>query len=249
MDCKTARQMMDFARPRRPELDGADLEALEAHLADCPDCGPLAQVERQMDSRLSQAMRAVPIPENLRARLLTKLEMERKIRNWKRTKRWLAVPAAAAALFLSTWLGWKWLQKPEHIQIEEIAETDYGKTINPRAEQVEDYFRAEKIYTVAPADANYDLLHHYAVANFQGKQVPFLLFTDGRSDVHVYILRSKEWDLTEAAQRAPMVGSNWKAEIRFDSSGDYGYLVIYLGEGEPLKVFPKLKEKDQQSGT
>lgn len=246
MDCKTARQMLDFARPRRPELDSADLEALEVHLADCPECGPLAQVERQLDSRLSQAMRAVTVPDNLRSRLVTKLETERKVRNWKR-QRWLAVPAAAAALLLATWLGWKWLQKPLFLNVAEIADVELEKTFNPGPAVLESYYRARDIVTVAPANANYALLSDYYVHSFEGRRVPKLVFTDGKTSAHILILPTKEFDVAEAARNQPMDGSGWKAEIRFDASGNYGYLVIYLGEGEPLKVFPKQEER--QPGT
>src|SRR5437899_263959 len=126
MDCRTARQLLDFARPRRPELDAAELEELEAHLADCPDCGPLAQAERQIDSRLGQAMRAVSVPEDLRNRLLTRLGSER-TRQTRKRRRWLAVPAAAAALLLVTWIGWKLLEKPLQIDIYRLADEHYGK--------------------------------------------------------------------------------------------------------------------------
>src|SRR5262245_5806711 len=179
MDCKTARQMLDFARPRRPELESVDLEALESHLADCPECGPLAQAERQIDNRISHAMQCVPIPEGLHDRLLTKLETERKSRNWKR-RRWLALPAAAAVLLLATWLGLNWFAKPDRISVEGLADHDYGKVINPRAEMVEDYFRGEGIFTIAPADANYALLSDCYVTSLEGKRVAKLVFTDGK---------------------------------------------------------------------
>ncbi|HEV2947117.1 MAG TPA: hypothetical protein VGX70_07060 [Gemmataceae bacterium] len=237
MDCKTARLMLDFARPRRPELESADLEALESHLADCPECGPLAQTERQIDSRLSRAMLTLPIPEGLRDRLLTKLEAERRSRNWKR-RRWLALPAAAAALLLATWLGLNWFAKPERISVERLVDVDYGKIINPRPEMVEDYFRSEGIFTIAPVNANYALLSDCYVTSLEGRRVAKLVFTDGKNSARVYILPTKHFDVAEAARNQPMDGSGWKAEIRFDPSGKYGYLVIYLGEGEPLKVFP-----------
>jgi hypothetical protein len=243
MDCKTARQMLDFARPRRPELESAELEVLEAHLADCPECGPVAQAERQMDNRLSQAMRSVAIPEDLRGRLLNKLDTQRKIQNWKR-RRWLAIPAAAATLLLATWVGWKWLQKPDHIFVEQVADEVYGKVNNAQPERVDNWFRANGIPTVAPANANYALLSDYYVHSFEGRRVPKLVFTDGKNSAHIYILPTKEFDVAEAARNQSMDGSVWKAEIRFDPSGKYGYLVIYLGE--PLKVFPPT---DRQPGT
>ena len=62
MDCKTARQFLEFTRPPVPELEPGDADALETHLADCPDCGPLARAERGFDYRLGQAMRSVPLP-------------------------------------------------------------------------------------------------------------------------------------------------------------------------------------------
>src|SRR5437899_3052503 len=144
VDCKTARQFLDFARPRRPELDAAELEELEAHLAECPDCGPLAQVERQMDSRLAQAMRSVAVPEGLRGRVLNQLQSERTIQARKR-RRWIAGPAAAAVLLIAVGLGWKLLQKPAPIYVEDAADSLFGLTLNPRPQMVEDYFQAEGI--------------------------------------------------------------------------------------------------------
>jgi hypothetical protein len=227
---------LDFARPRRPELDAAELEELEAHLAECPDCGPLAQVERQMDSRLAYAMQAVPVPAELRGRVLNRLQSERRLQAQKR-RRWIAVPAAAAVLLIAVGLGWKLMQKPTHIDVAAAVQDAVDKSFNPQPEPVERYFRRIGIRTVAPVDANYGLLHDYAVASFQGKQVPFLLFTDGRNDVQIFILSTKDFDVAEAALNQQMTGSGWKTEVRYDPSRNYGYLVIYLGE-EPLKIFP-----------
>ena len=37
MDCRTARMLLDFARPRCPELPQGETDALEAHLSGCAD--------------------------------------------------------------------------------------------------------------------------------------------------------------------------------------------------------------------
>ena len=66
----------------------------------------------------------------------------------------LPIPAAAAAVvLLATWIGWKLLERPLQIDVEQLADSDLGKTFNPRPEVVEDFFRAEGIQTMAPADA------------------------------------------------------------------------------------------------
>jgi hypothetical protein len=217
-------------------LEAAELEELEAHLAECPDCGPLAQVERQMDSRLAQAMKAVPVPADLRGRVLGRLQSERDIQVRKR-RRWIGVPAAAAILLIALGLGWKLFQKPSTIDVEGTSDGLFGLSLNPRPQVLEDFFQAEGIRTVAPADANYSLLRDLGVASFQGKQVPKLLFTDGKSNTYVYILPAREFDVAAAMRNPVISGSGWKAEMRQDPSGNYGYLVIYIGE-EPLKVFP-----------
>jgi hypothetical protein len=217
-------------------LEAAELEELEAHLAECPDCGPLAQVERQMDNRLAHAMQAVPVPQDLRGRVLNRLQSDRALQARKR-QRWIAVPAAAAVLLIAVGLGWKLLQKPAPIDVEYPADSLFALTFNPQPQVLEDYFRAEGIRTVAPADANYRLLRDYTVASFQGKQVPRLLFTDGKNNTYVYILPARDFDVAGAMRDPVRVGSGWRAEMRQDPSGNYGYLVIYIGE-EPLKVFP-----------
>src|SRR5262249_43950502 len=108
MDCKNARLLLEFARPQCAELEATDAEALERHLADCPDCATLAQYERRLDERLGQAMRAVPVPQDLRKRLLNRLAVERDA--WYR--RWLVRAAglvgAAAAIGLVVWAGINW---------------------------------------------------------------------------------------------------------------------------------------------
>ena len=91
MDCKTARLLLDFARPLCPELDTADAEALHSHLAECPECGPFAAGERRIDGHFGRAVRDVPVPEHLRDRLVKRLAVERDA--WYRRRLLPAAPA------------------------------------------------------------------------------------------------------------------------------------------------------------
>ena len=76
MDCKTARQWLEFHRPRGGELTAEDVAALEGHLAVCADCDAAVRAERAADAALARAMQAVPIPAGLQDRLLARLDAE-----------------------------------------------------------------------------------------------------------------------------------------------------------------------------
>src|SRR5436305_2225163 len=104
MDCRTTRHLLEFARPRASELDDLDQDALNGHLAVCPDCDTMARAEREADQHLGQAIREVPIPQGLRERLMRRLRDERKA--WYR--RWLArglLAGFAAAVVLVAGFG------------------------------------------------------------------------------------------------------------------------------------------------
>src|SRR5947209_6413570 len=118
MDCRTARLLLDFARPLSTELEASEAEALHCHLADCSQCGALAQVERQADERLGQAVRDVPVPDGLRQRLLSRLAIERDA--WYR--RWLMrATGIAAAITLAVWLGWSLRgPRPAEVDLEKV---------------------------------------------------------------------------------------------------------------------------------
>src|SRR5712671_2771679 len=100
MDCRTARLLLDFARPGSIELEASELTDLDGHLGGCSECDTFAHAERLVDSRLGPAMRAIAVPPVLRGRLLARLDVERF--TWYRRR---VVPAVltAAALLLAVW--------------------------------------------------------------------------------------------------------------------------------------------------
>jgi hypothetical protein len=236
MDCRTARQLWDFARPIHPELERGELQELETHLDECPECGPLIRAERRVDQHLGKAMQAVPVPKGLHGRISARLARERWGWN-QRGRRIAAVLGAAAAIFLVVGTVFLWPRKPIYLPVDQIGGRIWVQTANPRPEAIEADFESMGIKTVAPADVNYSFLRYYGIENLKGKNVPVLFFTDGKNDACVYILPVKVFDVAEAFANQQGVGSGWEAEIRYDSSRQYGYLIIYTGE--PLKLFPK----------
>ncbi len=103
MDCKTARMLVDFARPHASELDPSETQSLDEHLGSCADCGRLAQRERRLDAHLALAMRAVPIPIDLKERLQTRLLNERNQVYRRQIVRWATAAAAAVLIGLGIW--------------------------------------------------------------------------------------------------------------------------------------------------
>ncbi len=200
MDCRTARLLLDFARPLCPELEPADAEALQTHLADCPECGPVAAAERRLDDHLGRAVRDVPVPADLKQRLLNRLSRERDA--WWR--RWiLRGGAAAAALLLAlagAWYLWP-LPRPTMPEIQANLEMMRGAD----EQKVVDFFRKEGFGDVTmPSDFNFVYLAEYRVEEFEGRRVPALVFerTEGadaatRVYARVLVLNDHRFNLAD----------------------------------------------------
>jgi hypothetical protein len=206
MDCKTARLLLEYARPKPAELAEGDASALAGHLHTCPDCDALARGERQFDAHLGRAVRGVPLPDGLRDRLLTRLAAER--RAWYRRKAWRCGPVAAAAVMvLALSAYWFWprhnLPTPDLYAIEFPVSTQLaqGKSVK----DVHDWFGTARGLrdVVVPAEIrgegtlDYSLLTYYDLAPCQGQQVPMLLFVTGTLQARIYILSDRQFNLAE----------------------------------------------------
>jgi hypothetical protein len=232
MDCKTARLLLCFARPA--ELESSEAEALEQHLAGCPECGPLAQSERLADLHLGRAMRDVPVPEGLHDRLWSRLQTER--RRWYR-RRVIQTLAAAAAVFVALTLGVTLLAgQREAIDAERLCDNARALRGAP-PEHVERWFADRDVTVHVPREFKYALLTSCALEQLQNTpHVPRLLFQSQQAELWVYILTSKQFNLKASPDQ------------KFDSSGytvqvwrpnpenaDVAYLLIYTGG--PLETF------------
>jgi len=227
MDCRTARQLLEFARPRSLELEGGEAEALESHLADCPECGPLAQVERQLDDRIGRALRAVPVPDGLHDRLLSRLTYERRVVQ----RKWFASVAVAATILLAAGAGVYWhYSRPTRVEIGSLV--GYEATA---PEQLDEWFRRQGLGdVVVPRQFNYELLHERRVVEFQGREVAELWFVKDNHSAHVYILSGKQFDLDHLEQQGQRMaqGNRTVKVLRNPDNPQIVYLVVYSGELE-----------------
>lgn len=227
MDCKTARLLLLFARPRPTELEASEADALRHHLADCPDCSPLARAERQADERLAQAVQAVPVPEGLRDRLVTRLQAER--RGWYR-RRVASSLAMAAAVLVAVTLGVSLLAGPrETIDAERLCDNAVAMRGAP-PEYVERWFADRGVSVQVPREFNYALLTSCGLEQLQNtRRVPRLLFQRGTAEVWVYILSSKQFNL-EASMGQQFASGGYTVEVlKHPENPDVAYLVLYTG--------------------
>jgi hypothetical protein len=246
MDCSNARLFLHFARPQAGELDSAEAEALDQHLARCPECAALAHNERRLDQHLGRAVRQVEVPPNLHSQVLARLAQERD----GRYRRWLAHGlrgAAAAAILLL--LGWGWLTWGPHRKADLDLETLFAQVNvgRPTPGEVEAALK-ELGVTVQLHEGRleYAFLSSYSVALLPGgggKKVAQLDFIQadphqGRNDGHtsrvrrarVYIISAKEFNL-KSLETPPEFPNGYPYKLHVDPPrGGYAYLVFYTGD-------------------
>jgi hypothetical protein len=233
MDCRTAQLLLDFARPRPGELHPTDTDALEAHLAGCPECHALAQAERRIDDHLGRAMRDVPVPDHLQRQVLGRLRQARSQRR-QRILAWTARLSAAAALLIAVGLGvWAVVWKPHalpELDLENLHAIAFVEN-HPTPEQVEEWFREQYgIDTVVPSRFNYHLLAHHSVAEIQGQRLPLLVFAHGHDRARVYIVAGKQFDRHALLHAERPDSGGLKVEVwQNPDAPDLAYVVIYSG--------------------
>src|SRR5262249_34683822 len=152
MDCRTARLLLDFRRPRGGELPAEDAADLERHLSGCADCDAAWRAERRLDDHVGRAVRDVPLPPGLRERLLGRLEEERSA-VLRRRVAWAARGVAVAAAVLVGVFAWWHLvgSRPPELKYHELRDEDVTKYDARSAEDVQDWFRDHRqVSMVAP---------------------------------------------------------------------------------------------------
>jgi hypothetical protein len=242
MNCTNARLLLNFVRTG--ELDSAERENLDGHVAGCPECAALAQAESRLDDALETAMQRVPVPAGLKGKILGRLAQKRRPRPWP----WAA--AAAVVLVVAGWTGYRMLLGgPQEFETSKFVEeyVDLRSGLSPDA--LEARFSDElKIAMKAPREFNYSLLDTYDTAKIQDCLVPRLTFLSRSENAlaYVYVLSSKQFkppaDLSQkGGWLAEMIpASTHNVQIRRESiDADFFYVVVYTGASlDTFKVQP-----------
>jgi hypothetical protein len=231
MNCRTAQLLLSFFRPRAFELDASEAEALNNHLVECAPCAALARHEQDAEKQLGTAMRNVSLPANLRQRLLTRLQAERKTWYRRLPRRHPRIATAAAAvLLLAVGLAvYAAVRPPRALDLQEIA-ANWNDSVPRSAEQVQRYFAEQGFKTVAPPDFNYQYLTSCDLEIFAGVLVPRLHFVRGQNHASVYILSAAHFDVRAAVDQPREGSGRFTVELRpGPPNSNVAYLIKYTG--------------------
>src|SRR5262249_45945334 len=161
MECKLAQMLLPFAESPH-ELSAEDRQALEDHLAHCPECGAMISRERAFHGRVSRAMLEIPVPNGLRAQIHTSLAIDRS-RVWRR--KLIQTAAAAAALLLLAFAVWAWWNRPVVIDLNAIAEHE-EQQVGATPEYVNSLIKHNGARMDWPPDFDANLLRDEKVVDF-----------------------------------------------------------------------------------
>jgi hypothetical protein len=220
-----------FDRPGETDLGTEGKETLDTHLRDCGRCRRQAQAERRADEHVGAALRQVPVPNDLSARLKLRLAAERRSTYRRFVLRLGRDLAVAAALLLAIFLGgryWSYYNRPV-LDLEEMVNSQ----LDWQPEQIERLATATlRTSIVLPRNFNYGRLYSYSVQELKGRLVPRLLFRspDGRI-AEVLILTDAQFNLGRSLDKPRFGSGNLTMELRLDQQDPrIGYLFIYSGE-------------------
>ncbi len=233
MDCKTARLLLDFARPQARELEAEEAAALERHLDHCPDCHSQAYNERQLEDRLGKSMRQVEVPVGLREQLLTRLESARSDWHRQRFAHVARLSVAAAALLLLSWTGWYWVRERfiTPIDTQRVADAASNDAMEDPRVRTERALRELGIHTPLSRHLDYSLLvcppALAELPGYPGRNVPMLVFARNGRVARVYLIARKAMPENMPALTG---GSSFKAEWVPSEGEPFLFLAVHDGE-------------------
>ncbi len=233
MDCHDLRVLLALTH-RSDAIDPTERAAIQQHLEACADCATLSQTEKAVDAAFASAMRAVPIPSGLEARLRTRLTAVRP-RPWPK----VAAVAAAVLLLLGGLALW-WTTRPlPRVGWDAAVEIVQRKNLDP--DQVERWYAERGIEMVSCRQFDHNYLWTFDVVEFRGQRVPKLIFyRDVKGTpviLQVLVLPTKHFDTSELqATTIPFPEQSVEISVQRPESDD-GYVYLFVGGQNGLDAF------------
>jgi hypothetical protein len=237
VDCNTARMLITFFGRQGTELAPEDAADLNAHLAGCPGCAGAVRFERAFDDRVGKAMLAVPVPANLKAKLLDGVAAQRGA--WYRQKFYaLAGLAAAVLLTVSGIVAWQIRTAPALTMTAIVRQED--DRVQHRAEYVDRELARFGLRFNPERPFDLMQLEFVGLGDLDGKEVPVLLFANRAKNAvaKVYVVRDTDFnwkDLPRDGATVPGGLFGHQVAVLTDRSrSDVGYIVVFTGAGLEL---------------
>ena len=236
MDCKHARMLLEVAHPIATELEASEKAALAAHLAECPDCGCMAEAEHRVDERLGAAMRDVAVPQGLRERIDRRLQGERDA--WWRV-RVIRVAGVAATLLLACWIGYAvWFGRRPQPDLQQVLfNVDQRES---GAQVVEQAFALMGVNMTAPRKFDYRYFTNHNLSVFpDGNKVlvPCLSFVRQQPNgvqltAQVFVLSDRAFNIQAICEaKLNLAGSHQNIFVHMEDEYPHvAFVVIYTGQ-------------------
>jgi hypothetical protein len=238
VDCNSARMLVAFFGRQGSELAPEDAAELNAHLAGCSTCAATVQFERAFDDRVGKAMLAVPVPANLKAKLLDGVAAARGA--WYRQK-FYAVAGLAAAIVVAVggMIAYQ-IEKAPELRINELIANADADTQRPEV-QVERILSANglRYSPEKPFELRQLLSAEMKAPPGQSRQVPsFILYNAPKNaQATVYVVRDTDYNWKSLPQDGSSVTSTFGfqlAVVRDTRRSDVAYIVVFTGAGLEL---------------
>jgi len=250
MDCKTARRILDACRPASDDLQFPEFGAAAAHVDACTDCLDQVRARGAFDESIAGAMRRVPVPDQLRERILARLDRQR---IWHRRHVVVVATALAAAVLIAVGMA-LWMPRDlslvsiaenprrlgelvvaavdEHDQRDsfEIART--SATQDPPTAVRQSLERAMKTLRVsATMTAKWPVSALRAIwaMPVKGQKVAVFTFDDMRGDVDIIAFPHNRFDVRRIVQAPQPIYSTRDFVVVAWSEGDTTYLAVLRG--------------------
>lgn len=232
MDCRTAQLLASLTGPGKSELDADQMAALEGHMRLCELCGKVYHREKAFDREVGKAMKAVPVPTDLKDRILQKVRP--RLQPWYRRRNVVASFATAAAVLIGLWF----VVGPagrSRLDIQRVVE----RQIQPSQKELAvRWLDSQKIAFHPEFAFNLDLVAFYGNRDFMGRDTPSLLLFHPEKQVsaQIFILKSGQFDWDDIPEDFSAYGLQIKKIADRERPTKIAYLVFFATESlEPFQ--------------